>query len=60
VARSNPTAGPAVAQAKGKRASTDPTGANARCKDGMYWHGTRHSGSCSRHGGVAEWLQGPS
>lgn len=58
--RSNPPNGPAVAPTKGKRASNDPTGANARCKDGMYWHGTRHSGSCSRHGGVAEWLQGPS
>jgi hypothetical protein len=59
VARSAPTPGPAVAT-KSKHASNDPTGALARCKDGMYWHGTRHSGSCSRHGGVAEWLQGPS
>jgi hypothetical protein len=58
--RSSAPAAPAVAQTKSKRASSDPTGANARCKDGMYWHGTRHSGSCSRHGGVAEWLQGPS
>jgi len=60
VAHSNPTAGPAVAQTKSKHASSDPTGAIARCKDGIYWHGTRHSGACSRHGGVAEWLQGPS
>jgi hypothetical protein len=59
VARGNAAAGPAVAT-KSKHASNDPTGALARCKDGMYWHGTRHSGSCSRHGGVAEWLQGPS
>jgi len=59
-ARSTPAPGPAVAQTKSKHASNDPTGAIARCKDGMYWHGTRHSGSCSRHGGVAEWLQGPS
>jgi len=44
----------------GKAATDDPTGALAKCKDGMYWHGTRHSGSCSRHGGVAEWLPGPS
>jgi len=49
----------ASAPTKAKRASDDPTGANARCKDGMYWHGTQHRGSCSRHGGVAEWL-GPS
>jgi hypothetical protein len=60
VVHSNPTAGPAVAQTKSKHASSDPTGAIARCKDGIYWHGTRHSGSCSRHGGVAEWLQGPT
>ena len=46
----------ASAPTKGKRASEDPTGANARCKDGMYWHGTTHRGSCSHHGGVAEWL----
>jgi Protein of unknown function (DUF3761) len=58
-AQGYPTPGPAVAT-KSKHASNDPTGALARCKDGMYWHGTRHSGSCSRHGGVAEWLQGPS
>jgi hypothetical protein len=58
MAPSNPNA--AVAQTKSKHASTDPSGALARCKDGMYWHGTRHSGSCSRHGGVAEWLSGPS
>jgi Protein of unknown function (DUF3761) len=60
VVHSNPTAGTAVAQTKSKHASSDPTGALARCKDGIYWHGTKHSGSCSRHGGVAEWLQGPS
>jgi len=42
----------------GKAATTDPTGALAKCKDGMYWHGTKHSGSCSHHGGVAEWMDG--
>jgi hypothetical protein len=37
-------------------ANTDPTGAIARCKDGTYSHAKGHSGACSRHGGVAEWL----
>jgi hypothetical protein len=41
-----------------KAASSDPSGALARCKDGMYWHGTKHSGSCSHHGGVEQWLDG--
>jgi hypothetical protein len=42
----------------GKAATTDSAGALAKCKDGMYWHGAKHSGSCSHHGGVAEWLDG--
>jgi len=46
-----------VAQ-RGKAATDDPTGALAKCRDGMYWHGTRHSGSCSHHGGVESWLDG--
>ncbi|HEX3847352.1 MAG TPA: DUF3761 domain-containing protein [Steroidobacteraceae bacterium] len=36
--------------------NTDPTGATAKCKDGSYSHSQHHSGSCSSHGGVAEWL----
>ena len=44
--------------AGGKAASANPSGAIAKCKDGMYWHGTTHGGSCSHHGGVAEWLDG--
>ena len=47
-----------TAKAGGKADSTDPTGALAKCKDGTYWHGTRHSGSCSHHGGVDTWLDG--
>ncbi|MGP0906777.1 DUF3761 domain-containing protein [Serratia sp. CY76391] len=31
-------------------------GATARCKDGSFSHSQQHSGSCSRHGGVAQWL----
>jgi hypothetical protein len=29
----------------------------ARCKDGTMSHSKQHSGSCSHHGGVAQWLQ---
>jgi hypothetical protein len=42
----------------GKAATDDPAGALAKCKDGMYWHGASHSGSCSHHGGVESWLDG--
>ncbi len=31
-------------------------GATARCKDGKFSHAQHHTGACSRHGGVAEWL----
>jgi hypothetical protein len=41
---------------EGKPANTDPTGAIARCKDGTYSHAKNHEGACSRHGGVADWL----
>jgi hypothetical protein len=36
--------------------NTDPTGATAKCKDGTYSKSTHRSGTCSSHGGVAEWL----
>src|SRR5262245_39548641 len=49
---------PADTKRTGKAATTDPTGALAKCRDGMYWHGTRHSGTCSHHGGVDSWLDG--
>lgn len=38
--------------------NTDPTGASAKCKDGTYSKSAHRSGTCSRHGGVAEWLAG--
>src|SRR5262249_15773630 len=54
-----PPAPPAqVATTHGKAASTDPTGAIARCKDGVYWHSAHHQGACSRHGGVESWMDG--
>ena len=39
--------------------NTDPTGATAKCKDGTYSKSKHHSGTCSSHGGVAEWLTNP-
>ena len=36
--------------------NTDPTGATAKCKDGTYSKSQHHTGACSHHGGVAEWL----
>jgi hypothetical protein len=61
-----PAAAPAAAKpsamAKSAAAPTtaasasDPAGASAKCKDGTYSHSKHHSGTCSKHGGVAEWL----
>lgn len=36
--------------------NTDSTGATAQCKDGSFSHSKQHSGSCSRHGGVAKFM----
>ena len=33
-----------------------PTGASARCRDGSYSFSQNRRGTCSRHGGVDEWL----
>lgn len=33
-----------------------PEGATARCRDGTYSFSRHRSGTCSRHGGVAQWL----
>jgi hypothetical protein len=41
-----------------KTANTDPTGATAKCKDGTYSKSQHHSGTCSKHGGVDQWLDG--
>jgi hypothetical protein len=37
--------------------STVPAGATAQCVDGTYSFSQHHSGTCSHHGGVAQWLQ---
>ena len=31
-------------------------GASAKCRDGTYSYSHSHRGACSRHGGVASWL----
>jgi len=35
-----------------------PGQATARCKDGTLSHSRHHTGTCSGHGGVAQWLDG--
>lgn len=35
---------------------TVPAGASARCRDGTYSFSQSRRGTCSHHGGVAEWL----
>ena len=55
------TAAPAGA-ASGKaptvaRPADAPANATAKCRDGTYSASQQHSGSCSHHGGVAEWYQ---
>jgi hypothetical protein len=58
------TAAPSTAASKSTAATTkstgntDPTGATAKCKDGTYSKSTHHSGTCSKHGGVDQWLDG--
>jgi len=44
------------AQAGNLALTAGATGATAKCKDGMFSHATHHTGACSNHGGVAEWL----
>jgi hypothetical protein len=37
-------------------AATAPEGASAQCNDGTYSFSEHRRGTCSHHGGVAEWL----
>jgi hypothetical protein len=39
-----------------EQAPAAPAGATARCNDGTYSFSQHRSGTCSHHGGVAEWL----
>ena len=38
------------------KAATPPPGATAKCGDGTYSSSRNRSGTCSKHGGVAQWL----
>jgi hypothetical protein len=38
------------------QAPSAPAGATAHCRDGSWSFSQHHSGTCSHHGGVAEWL----
>lgn len=38
------------------RANHPPAGASARCRDGTYSFSEHRRGTCSHHGGVAQWL----
>jgi len=46
------TPAPAAAAAM----AAPPAGATAKCKDGTFSTSKSHSGACSKHGGVADWL----
>jgi hypothetical protein len=39
-----------------EQAPSPPAGATAECRDGDYSFSQHHSGTCSGHGGVAQWL----
>ncbi len=50
--------GRAADKAEDKVADKHDDKATAKCKDGTLSHAKNHTGACSRHGGVAEWLDG--
>jgi uncharacterized protein DUF3761 len=52
-----PTSAGAPKNPDEKQAAASAAGATARCKDGTYSHSAQHSGACSHHGGVAEWMK---
>jgi hypothetical protein len=52
-AKSSSTASSASAK---PAAGAAPAGATAKCKDGTYSKSKTHSGTCSHHGGVDQWL----
>jgi hypothetical protein len=51
---------PAAGTAPASKTAPAPAGASptAKCKDGTMSFAKHHSGACSNHGGVAEWLDG--
>lgn len=38
------------------KAGAVPNGASAKCRDDSYSFSRNHRGTCSHHGGVAQWL----
>lgn len=59
--RSQPASGRSYINVDGDRvpspvfSDTRPAGASARCRDGSYSFSRHRRGTCSHHGGVAEW-----
>jgi hypothetical protein len=39
-----------------RKSESVPEGATALCRDGTYSYSQNRRGTCSRHGGVAQWL----
>lgn len=39
-----------------RKAGSAPAGASAKCRDGSYSFSAHRQGTCSHHGGVAQWL----
>ena len=52
----DPSSGLPPGGAPGLAGSGPPAGATAICRDGDYSFSTHHSGTCSGHGGVRQWL----
>jgi hypothetical protein len=48
---------PATPRPTSSGAPAQPGQATAKCKDGAMSYSAHHSGACSHHGGVAQWLQ---
>lgn len=55
-AASVPPPGAAAASTSPATTAVAPANATAKCKDGSYSTSKQHSGACSKHGGVAQWL----
>jgi len=53
---STSTAAKATTSSTRAAGSTDSGPATAKCKDGTMSHAAHHQGACSKHGGVAEFL----
>jgi hypothetical protein len=59
---SQPPSGKTYVNVDGKRvpspvfSDNQPAGATARCRDGSYSFSQHRQGTCSHHGGVAEWF----